>query len=324
MLSLVHGPIDIVARDPGDYFLASLGSGAVVWVEGVGLLAVSDWQAHAGASLHLSNLYTIRLDGSAIRVSSRQPYWALGWHFNAADPTAGDLPLVGGRTTTQRMRVPATLPVEAAWGYPAGWGGFVDLADRVLWFWNGKIRTGVRNVIAGTDEAAIWLGGAGPLIPADLGAKSLWYAVDTASGRVALYDAIAKAEIVAGRTGFGSAVGAAAYSRKHGLFFVVRRDSGRSPPVDQLYVYANEPVAASVSAPTLSGSPLRGRTYTASARVLGDLGEPCAGRVVVFTATHGSVVTAGVETDATGWARTTYRAPLAATGGVGITATLTE
>ncbi len=316
MLSLLHGPVDVVPRDAGD--APQLAGGQ--WVEGLGLVAVS------GA------LYLVTLDGSAIRVSTRKAYARPSWYSDPAAAQFGDCIVLstggaGVYPTHRRAHLPSTHPIDAV-----GWTGLaVDsqavLADRSLCYKSGRIYVGTRTTPPNAETIETSIGdvpGAGLMLPAELGGRSRWWCVDLGTGRVYQYDAIAKAEILGKRTGFGSAVSGAGYSRKHGVFVVLRRDAGRG--VDQLYVYATEPVAAAIAAPVFAGgaAPARGRAAAVSSRVLGSYGEPCAGRVVTFAATVGRFSRAGVETDADGWARTTYRAPLAATAGAVLSATLVE
>lgn len=315
MLSRVAGPIPIAAYDPREAFVPK--AVAAAWIEGLGLVMIAD-----GANENAAALYALQLDGRAIRIGRRLSWAGIGWAHDGLGGSGGWALscLATSAPSWLRVALPTTAPLEVAHLGAAARASFAVLPDRVIFFssdrvyrlpHDGTVPEVIEAVIPGNTV------GDGCIMPAELSATtSLWWLANRASGQLFMYDAIAKADVAARRTSLGAPFVAAAYSRKHDVFFVVRADG--------LHVYANEPAAASVSVPVFSSPPARGALREVSARVLGDLGEPCARRVVDFAVTAGSVDRAAVETDADGWARTTYRAPLAAAAGVSVTARLVE
>lgn len=303
MLSLVHGPVDLVAADAGDPAIAVPINAGAAWVEGWGLALINGNEA---VLAHVS--------GRVVRIGKRDLWSSIGWSHD-------DQLCLGSRW--RRVSFPASADLSEVWagsGVPVG--PLALLADRALTF------DGYRVVAHGlsvpstlTVEHTVFaaVSGGGAIFPADL-ARQRWWLLSLGTGDVALYDAAVKAEVAGARTSLGTGpIRAAAYSRKLGLFFVVRRAT-----VDQLYVYANEPAASSISAPTFSAAPRAGALRTVRSRVTGAHGEPCAERVVTFSASAGSLDRASVETGADGWAETTYRAPAGAVTGASVTATLVE
>lgn len=313
MRSLVAGPIAIVPLDGETLVVAG---GAACWVEGLGLVVIA-----AAGSTHVGELYIVQLGGQAVRLGGRRGIGGSGWTgFGWAYPD--DVP-VGWQNVWgfAKMRLPSTALLSS--GYTAGLSSgssFALMPDRLLHAAFGKI---LATLLAGGASAvetvldASVVDTAGSVVPADLaGGKSVWWVVFRSSGKVFQYDAIAKAEVAGVRTSLDPGNTVVAYSRKHDLFVTIRAGS--------LYVYANEPVAASITAPQFSAAPARGGVRTLRARVLGDLGEPCVGRVVGFAVTNGALERAAVQTDAAGWASTTHRAPLSTASGATATATLVE
>jgi hypothetical protein len=314
MLSRVAGPIPISAYDVREAFVARAAS--ALWVEGLGLVLIAD-----GGAENAFALYALQLDGRAIRIGKRLSWGGIGWAHDGLGGGAAEVPcLASGNNTWFRARLPTTAPLEAPHEGTAARASFAVLPDRVIWFGNDEVRWAPHDGAVPDQPEAAMPGntvGTGSVMPARLSAsESLWWLANLESGRLFLYDAVAKVDVPERRTSLGAAFRAAAYSRKHDLFFVVRDDG--------LHVYANEPAAASVSVPVFSSAPAVGAARELSAQVLGDLGEPCVGRVVDFEVTAGSVERAAVETDADGWARTSYRAPLAPVAGATATARLVE
>lgn len=314
MLSLVHGPIAISAEDGEAFTSAALGF--TPWVEGVGLVTLSEVPAYQG------HFYAIQLTGKAVRFGRGSlNVIGLGW-------SRDDKPVlrVAG-SIGSRSQLPSTAVIDP-------WR--VDLTgqswqpDRHLSFSGQRVsmrglsseygdETGSGFVEAVFEDDIV---GAGTMLPYNLeGQRNLWWCVNLETGRVHLYDAAAKLEVAGKRTSLGANIRCVGYSRKHDLFFVVRR----VVDVDQLSVYANEPVAASISAPVFDPPIVkRGSTNALRSRVLGADGEPCSERNVEFTVTAGSIELAVVATDVDGWAETTFHAPLVTSVGETATATLLE
>jgi hypothetical protein len=316
MLSLVHGPVAVSCWDPVETLVPA--AGMAVWVEGLGLVVI----AGAGSS-HGGDLYAIQLNGKALRIGQRLAWTAIGWRHAPLDAARNDLPVLARASSAEVVRLPSTTPVLAlpsGLAYP--FAPFAALADRLVAFADGILYATPLDGGPVVQEAMLEvLSGAGQVMPANLGAGSDWWCAHPGTGKLYRYDAIAGAEVASRRTSLGGSFHCCGYSRKHAVFVALRPDAG----VYKLSVYANEPKAATLSAPAFSSSPVRrGRAYEVSARLLGDLGEPCPGRVVSFTATHGEVDPTGVETDADGWARSTYRAPRVAVAGAQLTATMVE
>lgn len=305
MLSLVHGPVDLVAANVGDPPpTASWGTAA--WVEGWGLAVMGNtWE-----------LDLVQLTGRVVRVGSGSLWAGLGWSHDDR------LCLVDRDSNRwRRVTMPACGDVDAGVVLPPRFN-VAMLADRALWFDGADVRAHLlSNPSSDSVECSI-LGSAdgGAIFPADLQAQR-WWVVRHLTADVALYDAKAKAEVPGRRTRLGAGpLMAAAYSRALDLFFAVRLAGA----VRQLSVYANEPAAATLSAPTFSATPRAGSLRTVRSRVLGSNGEPCADRVVTFSATTGTFERPSVETAVDGWAETTYKAPAAPATGASVTATLVE
>jgi hypothetical protein len=313
MLSRVAGPIPIAAYDPREAFVPR--AGAALWVEGLGLLTIAD-----GVAENAFSLYALQLDGRAFRLGKRLSWDGIGLAHDGLGGSAAERPCLASGARWFRAALPTTAPLEAMHVGAAARASFAVMPDRVIYyaagrvFWlpyDGSVPAEIEAELPGGTPAA------GCIMPARLSASEcLWWLANRETGALFLYDAVAKVEVAARRTSLGAAFRAAAYSRKHDLFFVVRDDG--------LHAYANEPAAASVSVPVFSSPPARGAVRELAARVLGDQGEPCGRRVVEFEVTAGAVEREAVETDADGWARTTYRAPLVAVAGASVTARLVE
>lgn len=315
-LSLVAGPTNIVPHDPlevGETLLVAACVG--VWIDGAGLLVLS-----MSGSTRVGYLYLVQTNGAAVRVSGRIGYLnGLGWS------SEDDLLAIGASSTAGwgKFAFPTTAPA-IPWQLRSVGNSFAVMPDRVLVFTGAAIYTapwGGEGPVSDLEYAFASPGsyGTGMIAYAgQVGGNEYWWCMDSDTGSVKRYNASYRVE-EGHRTGFGSGFRVAAYSVKHGLFFVVRRESG----ADHLYVYANEPVAASVETPTVTPSLKKGAPATLSARVLGDLSEPCAGRNVGFAVDRGAVDPAVVATDATGTARTSYWAAVSTTS-VLATATLEE
>ncbi len=303
MRSLVHGPVDLVVADAGDP-APLVGWYAAAWVDGWGMLAI------VGPELVL-----VQLTGRAVRLGARRAWYGVGWSHDDR-PCAGD--------AWRKVHIPSTRDLGAAWSGPTG--TIALMQDRALAFNGANVTAAPVPGPGGASlEAAIFgTPGGGSIVPYDLRAgRQLWWVINLSTTQIALYDAVAKAEVAGRRSSLGGgALRAFAYSRALGLFLAVRRDSGRG--VDQLYAYADEPVAATVTAPTFSAPPRAGALRTVRSQVVGSDQEPCPERVVTFSATAGSFDQGSVATDAGGWAEAIYRAPGAPVTGAGVTATLVE
>ncbi len=338
MLSLVAGPTDIVPLDPLEAAVlvttspppGAWGSGlSGFWEDGRGLWFVSDT-----GSTHAGEIYLVHLDGKAVRVGYRMTYSIRGL-AQAPDEGLEVLAYDPGYDKWFKTHLPVMDEVGPI--HTEGQPGDVVLADRYLWCSWGpggssasvssysyptSHSNGVEHTFTGTASGS----GNPALFDAGLvsGHRCLW-CLDKGSGSLLHYDATARTEGPAARTSLGSGVRLAGYSVKLGLFVAVRRDTTRTPNVDQLYVYANEPVAASISAPSFSPAPARGGSSLLSSRVLGTLAEPCAGRNVAFTVSSGSLESSVTATDSEGYARTRWFGPTdGAPQGATATATLTE
>lgn len=307
MRSLVHGPVDLVVADSGDQ-PPDVGVGMATWVDGWGLAVMG-----SGFEVDL-----VQLTGRVVRVGSAWPGWSgIGWSHD-------DHPCLTDRFSSRWRRVsfPACGDREAGVVLPPRLN-VAMLADRVLWFTGTDVRAHLLSSpsIDAVECTVLAGAGSGMIFPADLQAGR-WWVVNLQTAELALYDAVAKDEVAGFRTSLGAGpLTGAAYSRALDLFFATRYVGG----VHQLSVYANEPVAASISAPAFTPSaPRAGSLRTVRSRVLGDLSEPCGGRVVTFSATVGSFDRAAVETGPDGWAETIYRAPAGPSTGASVTATLVE
>ncbi len=313
MLSLVAGPFPISTLDPMESTLL-VTQGRGIWLDGLGFLVQSDL-----GSTHESETYLLQPDGRGVRLGyQRSSPPTLGW--SCAD---NKLVLGWGIYGWFKTSAPAfpTGATRAAWMSSS----FGVLPDRAIAFDGQHIFFGgldtndglntIEYIFAdGTPNSLSMIAYAG-----QVGSMQHWWCLSSA-GDVRRYDSTNKVA-VGHRTAIGGAWRVAGYSRKHDLFCAVRRDSG----VDQLYWYANEPVAATISAPSFATAPKRGEAVLVSSQVLGALGELCPGRDVQFSASVGSVDPTCVATDATGTATTRYYPPAgSAPSGATITATMPE
>jgi hypothetical protein len=313
MRSLVAGPFDVVPLDPlePDPILVQDNAG-VLWMDQLGLLCLTTTQL----------IYAIQVDGRAIKIGSRFPatIQRLGWNV------ARRLPMLHtSHLTTYRWRLvdmPSTYEYEsnletAAETEVFANPPFVVLPDRKLASVGHRL---LSDESGGTEEHAFsgaTPGGGGMLSYAgEVDGHHLLWAFNLGADEVFLYDATSRAELV--RTSFGSTYGAAAYSRKHDCFFVLREEAG----VWRLYIYANEPIASSVSPPAFSGPVRRGSIREVAVTVLGSNGEPCRNRLVTFSANTGLIPRPTVMTDSDGEARTIFRAPFSAGASLTLTATV--
>lgn len=320
MLSVVASN-PIVAVDGESLALA--GNARAIWHEGIGLVALSEYPA----STYPGELYAVQLDGKAVRLGGQRATGAhswggFGWGVATSEDASERFVAARAAVGWQRMILPATMPTgELHAGSSSAQYSFAILPDRAIRYAVGRIDVSGWETVSATIEATLDTGGGtgafGALAPADLSAgRSRWWAIDLPTGRVRLYDAIAKAEIAGYRTRLDDALDLASYSRKHDLFVAVKAGS--------LLVYAHEPVAATVEAPTVSAPIRAGSIRTVSARLLGADGEPCADRVITFTATAGAFERASTATDAAGTASAIYCAPFEGVSAVTVTATLAE
>lgn len=302
MLSLVRGPVNVTPMEVGDPAVVTDWD-AAAWVDGWGLLILNSSQG----------LQVVHVDGKAVRVSTREVWAGIGWSHD-------DRLCLG--PSWRKVAFPSTAELSTAWVGPTG--ALALMADRALQFDGANVKASTLASPPVTTVEFTFAGfssGAAAIFPADLRGQQRWWVINLGTAKLALYDAVAKTEVVGHRTSLGvGPLKAAAYSRALDLFFAIRRVGG----VDQLSVYANEPVAATIAAPTFSAAPRAGSLRTVRSQVLGDQAEPCAERVVTFTATTGTFDRASVETDAAGWAETVYKAPAAPATGASVTATLVE
>jgi hypothetical protein len=132
-----------------------------------------------------------------------------------------------------------------------------------------------------------------------------------ATGRVVLYDYVNKVEKSAVfRIGL-SAVACLYYSKKHDVFVSMHSDGTQY----LMNVWARTPVPASIAAPTFNVAPAPGLVVTATTRVLGSHGEPCADEVVTWAVVgEGELVADTSRTDADGYATVQIAIPVDATG----------
>ncbi len=314
MLSLVAGPYDIVPADPLEAAVRVAVGPYGQWIEGRGMFFLS-----AAGSTHVGDLYLLQLDGRAVRIGhpQRPDMSVMGW-----SPSDGRV-CFAGLSGWWKSAVP-TIPVETLQSSVVP-GPFGVLPDRVIAASTNKILSGPWNLGAWLtlEEHRFPFTGTPFLSYAGcVGGSERWWVTEHLAGGVYLYDSGTRMEVVPARTSLGQGFILSGYSLKHDLFFAVRTDTSRTPNVDQLYVYAHEPVAATISAPVFAPAPRRGGRSRLSVQVLGDQGEPCVGRNVQFTVSTGSLALAVVATDATGTATTDYVAPNAAVSGQTATATL--
>lgn len=328
MLSQLAGPIPILARN-GEAFWTH----EVAWCEALScLVAISHYDVGGVRSSARSwALYTIQLDGKATALSERQNWSGLGY-FDDGD-------YVVGSPYFRRTLLPSTHVSGPEYLTPTGpsdqyrqWG----VASRVQLGGHTGVIFSVGS--AGIYRRALDVGGGYPyevacaFPQAQIGAgyvlpykatatQQLWFACSP-TGVLWQYDAVANTIVAGSKTSIGVWTVGCAYSKAHDLLFKVVRGATAADP-DQLYVYANEPQASTLTPPAFATTPpRRGQRVKVTTRVLGDQGEPCGGRVVQFSAVAAQIESAAVETDATGTATATFRAD--APGPATVTATLVE
>ncbi|HEY6008530.1 MAG TPA: hypothetical protein VIU40_09440 [Geobacteraceae bacterium] len=283
------------------------------WVEGWGFTT----------QLAAFELSLITPTAKAVKVGVRS--WSIGQAWSHDD----GLMVMWWGNVLQAINFPSTAPVNSE--TYTGINGTVVLSDRSLSFDGQTVRGWpITNYVGsgiGTIElnlGAGWSQAQGGLIFPRNAEANQWWLCNLYDGRIVLYDATAKALM----TGFGGRVSttlplrAVGYSPSLDVFITLSWDAGRTTAV--MNYYANEPVAATVSAPVFSAPPRAGSFRKVKSQVLGDANEPCTGRVVTFSATVGTIPTPSVETDTTGWAETDYISPMTPATGETVTATLVE
>lgn len=317
-LSLVAGPTDIVPLDPLEtYGIKAEGHG--LWLDGRGILLDC---FRAGTSIR-QGLYLVQPDGKAIRTG----YGAGSLYATSFGYSPADARLCLAVSSAWWKTSAPVFPRSTSEYRSVGCSSFGVLPDRVI---GGSANAIYAYTIVPAEDSVdsereflfAWTGFAISFL-AYAGMESghhRWWCLDETHGWLALYDSTAKAEVAGHRSSIG-AFHVASYSVEHDVFVAVRTSGDTS----QLSVYANEPVASAMSAPSFSPSVKRGVRSTLSARVTGDLAEPCPGRNVTFAVTAGTVDPVTVATDANGYARTAYDAPTgSAPSGATATATLEE
>lgn len=115
------------------------------------------------------------------------------------------------------------------------------------------------------------------------------------------------------------------YSVEHDLFISLHKviaDGAHNH--DEIRIWAHETRPATVSTPVALTPITQGQVSQVQVQVLGDMGEPVAGRLVDWSLTgSGALATTQSSTDASGLAEITYVAPVLTTGSADITATVT-
>ncbi len=202
-----------------------------------------------------------------------------------------------------------------------GFGGdfsppWTVLPDRYIHARNGKVYAWVDG--AREEEFEVCLAAEGPnaamITPAAEYGK-VWIAWGE-TGRFYLYDWIAKETI--GSPRYVEPFEFGFFSAYLGVFVTVQRE----PLVDRVVVWAQEPKPETIAGPTLLDDAVAGRIIRARVVVTGEyLSERCAGLVVDWSTTVGTVLDPATVTDATGVADTRIRiAPGEVAGLVDVTA----
>lgn len=261
------------------------------------------------------SLYLVRLDGKAFRVSwmpgGAQSWGGLGYHRERDRAM-----LVTFYGAIAPVELPSTNNVEPWSADSMGSYSFVVLPDRKLRYMSGRVYTGPIDGPMNTVETTIRGDGVsfGIICPATFKPCRTWWCMDAATGWCDLYDSDDKVVLRSARIAPFRVGG---YSPKHDLFVTLS-------DTYELSVYVNQPHPASLSLPAFDPPPRLGAVSKLSVIVRGADDEPCAGVVVQFAVTAGSLVTDVAETDLTGKAEVTYRAPLAPAADATATATVDE
>jgi hypothetical protein len=311
----------VLANAPNGVWLDDAGVNAILVLSGAG-------STYQGAASN-GDLNLLERDGTLFRVGQGGglDFNGLGWDG------VGDGPML--RHASPNGMGKFTIPALSESGLDtdasrySGLANWALLSDRYLQFDGNRVRAWPLPSGAASTERVIVSASVGPggfIFPADLSSgNSLWWCVTPSTGLLYQYDAIAQAEVASMRSGFGSAFTWAAYSRKHDLFAVMRAGA--------LVIYANEPAAASISAPGFGAGPNAGKQTALSSTLIGSENEPCAGRLVTLSVDAGGLSptedgdgasSVTVETDASGVASATFLAPYAASSGHTATAELVE
>lgn len=303
MLTLLAGPIDITPLDPLDeVVLAQVGIG--MWRDDRGLYFVS-----AAGSTNVGNVYVVHVNGQAARVGGTRLVSCSGIGWSAEDR----LPTVANNAGHWSK---GTLPACGVIGDIHNYGpSYAVMADRRLvysanWVKNYPYDATTPENIEYTFSSP--LSGGFPAMLMYAGKENdahLWWGLTGDTGNLQKYDATNRT-IAPGlnKTSIGPNVRTAGYSIKHRVFVAIRHNSDTG--LDQLYVYgADDPAAATLSAVERLPAARRGGMSVLRTRVLGDKGEPCAGRNVRFAVTVGSVEQEVVATDASGYATVRFFAP---------------
>lgn len=306
MLSLLAGPIDIVPGDPLPVSPTVRVEFGAVWLDDRGLYFVHN------------DMFVTHVDGKALHVGQGEYFSQLvGWS------TVHNAPIIAMNTGWAPIRLPG---MHRFTEWRAGRPPQGLLSDRKL---NGY---GHKMYSAPVDSTDLNLGTLEYTFPnpfqetlythtvyaGQKNGKHLWWIVD-GNGRYYKYNSTDKIEAEGYvRSGFGSAIRAVAYSVKHDLFFVVR--GGASTP-HQLYVYATEPEAQTLSVPTVTPTLRRGGRSKVTTKLTGSYGEACGDRSVTFSTNYGTVYPTTVLTGKDGVATTYLYASVADTAATTITAT---
>jgi hypothetical protein len=275
--------------------------------------------AGPGSGSFLYDVCILKPDGRVFRIGQRGRTWAgVGWSFDDV------LCLQSSNATPAISRMIAPPLIELDKRNQSGIIDFAVMVDRYLVFdGNLVVATTIPGNVTST-EKIITVGepAGGRIYPYDLtNGKQLWWLTNTGSGKVYLYDAVAKIELSSYRTTFGAAVDFAAYSRKWNVFATIL--------ARQVTIFANEPKASSITVPQFIPVPSAGKQSVVSAQVLGSFLEPCVKRQVTFTAGNGAfpitnTTVATVDTDSSGVASILWNAPYDPQGAKNMVATLVE
>lgn len=314
--------LDVIAGSFVPYFLDPLlavAFGAItfgVWDDRFGIITIAGTGSTYNAVSIVGDIVILKPDGLVFRIGQRgRAFTGVGWSY------ADDMIVLRGTAPNGISRILLPSLAETDSNTAITFTNFALMPDRVLRFTGNNVTWDPIGGGATTTECVIntLQPGPGRIIPADFTkGQSLWWLIDCGNGKIYLYDAILKAEVSGKRTIFaGGACTCPVYSRKHNIWGNIIGGA--------LTIFANEPEAASVSAPTFSSAPVNGKTRrTISATVLGSVNEPCPDRNVTFSATVGTIPEPTVKTNALGVATTYYYIPFGSSAGQTLTATLTE
>lgn len=305
MLELLAGPFDILDLDGSAQALVNpLQTDHFQWDDDVGLIYSEGWLTE--------KIWLIQLDGTA----TERGYWfarylldiqneKLNTYLATNPPYEGKLYDYDKRSGTYRNQI---LSVSGATPLKdiqvrcddrflgiSGTGSQVRAYPLDLDGYNDYV---VEANLTGTSSAAL--------------RKPTWsktrnmdlLALAYADGNIIYYDHVAKQQI-AGAAYIGENLGAW-YSARHNIW--VKLTSAR-----QVEVYAATPRPHTISSPTPADEPLLGRMTMFTARVVGDMSEPCPNETVDWSLAEGSVghlSASQSRTDAYGYASIGYVAPV--------------